>query len=72
MTRTHIQNALLNSGFDEPQPGKPVVVDGLKVYPPSQRSPKEIGFAFDACAHTGVLVVGPMRAGVGIPGYTGP
>jgi hypothetical protein len=51
---------------------KPVVVDGLKVYPPGQRSPKEIGIPFDACAHRGVLVVGPMRAGVGIPGYTGP
>jgi hypothetical protein len=51
---------------------KPVVVDGLKVYPPGQRSPKEIGFSFDACTHKGVLVVGPMRAGVGIPGYTGP
>jgi len=51
---------------------KPVVVDGLKVYPPGQRSPKEIGFSFDACAHKGVLVVGPMRAGVGIPGHTGP
>lgn len=51
---------------------RPVVVDGLKVYPPGQRSPEEIGFSFDACAHKGVLVVGPVRAGVGIPGYTGP
>jgi Protein of unknown function (DUF4232) len=51
---------------------KPVAVDGLKVYPPNQRSPKEIGFSFDACAHQGVLVVGPVRAGAGIPGYTGP
>lgn len=51
---------------------KAVVVDGLKVYPPGQKSAKEIGFSFDACAHKGVLVVGPMRAGVGIPGYTGP
>ncbi len=51
---------------------KPVVVDGLKVYPPGQRSSKAISFSFDACAHKGVLVVSPMRAGVGIPGYTGP
>ncbi len=51
---------------------KPVLADGLKVYPPGQKSAKEIGFSFDACAHKGVLVVGPMRSGVGIPGYTGP
>ncbi len=51
---------------------KPVAVDGLKVYPPGQRSAKEIGFPFDACAHRGVLIVGPMRGRVGIPGYTGP
>jgi hypothetical protein len=51
---------------------KPVAVDGLKVFPPGQKSAREIGFAFDACAHKGVLVVGPMRARVGIPGYTGP
>jgi hypothetical protein len=51
---------------------KPVGVDGLKVYAPGQKSAKEIGFSFDACAHKGVLVVGPIRAGVGIPGYTGP
>ncbi len=51
---------------------KPVAVDGLKVYPPGQKLAKEVGFAFDACAHKGVLVVAPMRAGVGIPGYTGP
>jgi hypothetical protein len=51
---------------------KPVVVDGLKVYAPNQTSPKEIGFSFDACAHGSVLVVGPVRAGVGIPGYAGP
>jgi hypothetical protein len=50
---------------------KPVAVDGLKVYPPGQRSAKEVGFSFDACAHKGVLVVGPIRARVGIPGYTG-
>jgi hypothetical protein len=51
---------------------KPVAVDGLKVYPPGQMVAKEVGFSFDACAHAGVLVVGPMRKGVGIPGYTGP
>jgi len=49
---------------------KPAAAEGLNVYPPGQRSAKEVGFPFDACAHKGVLVVGPLRAGVGIPGYT--
>lgn len=49
---------------------KPAAADGLKVYPPGQSAAKEIGFPFDACAHQGVLVVGPIRGGVGIPGYT--
>ncbi|MGO8907141.1 MAG: DUF4232 domain-containing protein [Solirubrobacteraceae bacterium] len=43
---------------------------GLKVYPPGQRIAQTIPFAFPACAHAGVLVVGPLLAGVGIPGYT--
>ncbi len=48
----------------------PAAADGLKVYPPGQTAAKEIGFPFDACAHRSVLVVGPLRSGVGIPGYT--
>jgi hypothetical protein len=51
---------------------KPVTATGLKVYPPGQTAAKEIDFTFDACAHRGVLVVGPLRPGTGIPGYTGP
>lgn len=31
MTRTHFQNALVFSGFDEPQPGMTVVVEGSKI-----------------------------------------
>jgi Domain of unknown function (DUF4232) len=49
-----------------------VTADGLKVYPPGQRSAQEIPFSFSACAHRGVLRVGPLHAGVGIPGYTAP
>ena len=47
-----------------------VVADGLRVYPPGQSSYEPIPFSFGACAHRGVLIVGPVRAGVGIPGYT--
>jgi Protein of unknown function (DUF4232) len=43
---------------------------GLKVYPPGQRVAQEIPFSFPVCAHASVLVVGPLNAGVGIPGYT--
>jgi hypothetical protein len=47
-----------------------VVADGLKVFPPGQTRSKSIPFSFGACAHRGVLIVGPVRDGVGIPGYT--
>jgi hypothetical protein len=47
-----------------------VVADGLKVYPPGQTRSDPIPFSFGACANRGVLVVGPLRGGVGIPGYT--
>jgi uncharacterized protein DUF4232 len=43
---------------------------GLKVYPPGQRVAQEIPFSFPVCAHAGVLVVGPVNGGIGIPGYT--
>lgn len=43
---------------------------GLKVYPPGVRKAEPVPFAFGACAHRGVLIVGPVKGGVGIPGYT--
>jgi Domain of unknown function (DUF4232) len=47
-----------------------VAADGLKVFPPGQTTAQIIPFPFGACAHRGVLRVGPVRAGVGVPGYT--
>ena len=49
---------------------KEVPAAGLRVYPPGAKTSQPVPFAFGACAHRGVLVVGPVRAGVGIPGYT--
>lgn len=49
---------------------KEVVAEGLKVYPPGETSSEPVPFSFGACAHRGVLIVAPVRAGVGIPGYT--
>jgi Protein of unknown function (DUF4232) len=49
--------------------GSPVTADGLKVYPPGQQASKPIDFSFQVCAHRAVLGIGPVRAGVGIPGY---
>jgi Protein of unknown function (DUF4232) len=43
---------------------------GLKVFAPGSTRSEPVPFAFGACARQGVLVVGPVRAGVGIPGYT--
>lgn len=43
---------------------------GLKVFAPGTTRSETVPFSFGACAHQGVLVVGPVRAGVGIPGYT--
>lgn len=48
----------------------PVTADGLKVFPPGATKSQSIDFSFAACAHSGVLIVGPVRAGVGIPGFT--
>ena len=48
---------------------KAVSADGLKVLPAGQTVAKEIGFSFQACASKGVLLVGPLFPGVGIPGY---
>jgi Protein of unknown function (DUF4232) len=49
---------------------KEVVAAGLKVYAPGARSSEPVPFSFGACTHRGVLIVGPVRVGVGIPGYT--
>jgi hypothetical protein len=43
---------------------------GLRVLAPGQHTADPIDFPFGACAHSGVLTVGPVRPGVGIPGYT--
>lgn len=47
-----------------------VGAEGLKVFAPGQRQAKAIEFGFGACAHRSVLTVGPVRRGVGIPGFT--
>jgi Protein of unknown function (DUF4232) len=49
---------------------KEVVADGLKVFPPGETNSEPVPFSFGACAQRGVLIVGPVGAGVGIPGYT--
>lgn len=49
-----------------------VPADGLRVYPPGQRTAQTIPFSFGACPHRSVLSVSPVTAGVGIPGYTTP
>lgn len=49
---------------------KKVVAEGLKVFAPGQTQSQAIPYSFGACAHRGVLSVGPVHAGVGIPGYT--
>jgi hypothetical protein len=43
---------------------------GLKVYPPGQKGSQSFSFPLEVCASRSVLVSGPVRAGVGIPGYT--
>lgn len=48
----------------------PVTATSLKVFPPGATRSEPIPFSFAACSHKGVLVVGPVRAGVGIPGFT--
>jgi uncharacterized protein DUF4232 len=48
----------------------PVSAAGLKVFPPGATRSQSIDFSFAACPHSGVLIVGPVRAGVGIPGFT--
>jgi hypothetical protein len=50
---------------------KPVAAAGLTVYPPGQKTAQQVEFPFQACPHASVMFVEPVRAGVGIPGYTG-
>jgi hypothetical protein len=47
-----------------------VVARALKVFAPGATGSQSVPFSFGACAHRGVLIVGPVRAGVGIPGFT--
>jgi hypothetical protein len=49
---------------------KGVAAYGLKVYPPDQKQAQTFSFPLTVCASRSVLVTGPLRAGVGIPGYT--
>jgi hypothetical protein len=50
---------------------KQVTASGIKVYAPNTKTAQTLdGFPYGACASKGVLVVEPVRAGVGIPGYT--
>jgi Domain of unknown function (DUF4232) len=48
----------------------PVTATSLKVFPPGATKAQSIDFSFAACRNKGVLIVGPVRAGVGIPGFT--
>ncbi len=45
---------------------------GLKVFGPNQKVAKGIDFPMKVCAHHSLLKVGPVRSGVGIPGFSGP
>jgi hypothetical protein len=47
-----------------------VVADSLRVFSPGQTRSESVPFSFGACARRGVLIVGPVGAGVGIPGFT--
>lgn len=47
-----------------------VPATGIRIYAPDQRSSQLVQFQFEVCASRSVLSVGPVRSGVGIPGYT--
>jgi hypothetical protein len=47
-----------------------VPATGIRIYAPGQRSSQLVQFQFEVCASRSVLSVGPVRGGVGIPGYT--
>ncbi|HUZ26239.1 MAG TPA: DUF4232 domain-containing protein [Streptosporangiaceae bacterium] len=46
---------------------RPVMATTLKIHAPHQRRATQLPFQFQACWHKGVLVVGPVQPGVGIP-----
>jgi Protein of unknown function (DUF4232) len=50
---------------------RPANALGLRVYPPDQRAPAEVPFAFRACSRAGpvFLSVAAVEPGVGIPGH---
>jgi hypothetical protein len=50
--------------------GRGIAAAGLKVYPPGQTHSWALSFPLQACARGSVLAVGPVRSGVGVPGYT--
>jgi hypothetical protein len=43
---------------------------GLKIYVPGQRQSQQISFPLTVCASRPILSIEPVRAGVGVPGYT--
>lgn len=50
---------------------KSATAAALKIYPPDQKTATQIGYSFRVLAAKGKVymeVVGPIRAGVGIPG----
>ncbi|MGO8978623.1 MAG: DUF4232 domain-containing protein [Streptosporangiaceae bacterium] len=53
-------------------PGSSRTAQFLRVYPPGQRAPQLIGYSFGACSHRGVLAVGQVHAGPGVPALAGP
>jgi hypothetical protein len=42
----------------------PLTATSLKVFPPGAARSESIPFSFAACAHRGVLIVGPVHAGL--------
>ena len=46
---------------------RPVQASGLKIRAPHTGRSTQISFSFQACRHRSVLVVGPIKPGVGIP-----
>jgi hypothetical protein len=47
-----------------------VPATGIRIYAPGQRYSQLVQFQSEVCASRSVLSVGPVRSGVGIPGYT--
>jgi hypothetical protein len=52
---------------------KTATASALRIYPPNQKTSTEIGYSFEALAVKGPIymwVVGPIRAGTGIPQFS--